>query len=526
MRIKLLLSFFFLIGSGGYLVSAQENIVPKDSVDFWKFIMLQKNIPGLGYSWKVEGSDIQNQVDSLESFEFVKTDTGYFSKVFEDFDLISMQESELIGKNLNSSLGFVVFTSPSTLSVTQEYVANLIRNGDFQPLFEEKDLTEDLVSLAQKEPYSPLLKFKLLFISDFKLFFVTWVIVFFFIVSIGMIIFMIILKLKKTTRDNLLKEYENRIVDPLTSLLFEKDLEEISEMNSVDFYDYFAKDDLSNHLFKEVLVDNILSLNKKMKGEFKGKLKLIYQKLGLDKFSLSMLESPKWHKVTEALVQINEMDLLEALPRVEKHANSENFYVRSQAVATLLNLSQKADLTFLRDQTFPLSEWQQMNYLRIIKFVNNYKPLSIEVLFQSQNPTIRIFGVRLIRMLGRVDLIGHLNGVCKTASEEERLEILETFEVLGAHMEIYFINNCLQSESEKVAFYAAKAAASLGDTDSVEIIFKRLSSGQHSFKLKKQLLRALYSLDKSRFDQITLGKVDPTTVQLRAHILDPMLSYV
>ena len=106
MRIKLLLSFFFLIGSGGYLVSAQENIVPKDSVDFWKFIMLQKNIPGLGYSWKVEGSDIQNQVDSLESFEFVKTDTGYFSKVFEDFDLISMQESELIGKNLNSLLLF------------------------------------------------------------------------------------------------------------------------------------------------------------------------------------------------------------------------------------------------------------------------------------------------------------------------------------------------------------------------------------------------------------------------------------
>lgn len=526
MRIKLLLSFFLLFGSGGFLVSAQEDIVPKDSVDFWKFIILQKNVPGLGFSWKVQGSDIQNQVDSLENFEFVKTDTGYFSKVFEDFDLISMQESELMGKNLNSSLGFVVFTSPSTLSVTQEYVANLIRNGDFQPLFEEKDLTEDLVSLAQKAPYSPLLKFKLLFISDFKLFFVTWVIIFFFVVSIAMIIFMIFLKLKKTKRDQLLKEYENIIVDPLTSLLFEKELEEINEMKSEDFHEYFPKEYLGHHLFKEVLIDNILSLNKKMKGEFKGKLKLIYQKLGLDKFSLEMLESTKWHKVTEALVQINEMDLLEALPRVEKHANSENFYVRSQAVATLLNLSQKADLTFLRDQTFPLSEWQQMNYLRIIKFVNNYKPLAIEVLFQSQNPTIRIFGIRLVRMLGRVDLIGHLNGACKTASEEERFEILETFDALGAHMEIYFINQCLKSENEKVAFHAAKAATSLGDSDSAEIIFKRLNSGQHSFKLKKQLLRALYSLDKSRFDQITLGKVDQTTVQLRAHILDPMLSNV
>ena len=523
---KILFAIFIFFGWNSFSASAQENLVPKDSIEFWNFVNLQSSIPGLGYSWSIKGEIKQNKLDSFQSFAFTKTDSGYFSKVFENFDQITSQRAEIEKDSLESGLTFFVFTSPATLSATQEYVANLIRNGDFQPIFEERDAYEDLVALAQKAPYSPLLKFKLLFISDFKLFIVTAVIVFFFVVSIGMIIFMIFLKLKKSKRESQLQDYENRIVDPLTSLLFEKEMEEIQDMTVSDFYEYFPKEHLGNPVFKEVLINNIIGLNKKMKGEFKEKLKMIYQKLGLDSFSLEMLESPKWHKVTEALVQINEMDLIEALPRVEKHTNSENFHIRSQAVATLLNLSEKVDLTFLRDQTFPLSEWQQMNYLRIIKFVNNFKPLKIEVLFQSKNPTIRIFGIRLVRMLGRVDLIGHLSEVSKSASDEEHMEILETFDTLGAHMEIHFINECLDSDNEKVAFYAAKAAASLGDSTTVEIIYKRLGDKSHSFKLKKQLLRALYSLDKSRFDQVTLGKVDPVIVQLRAHILDPMLSYV
>ncbi len=110
-----------------------------------------------------------------------------------------------------------------------------------------------------------------------------------------------------------------------------------------------------------------------MKGEFKEKLKALYRKLDLDKRSIDSLKSNRWDKVTMGLVQINEMDLVEALPRVKYHANSSNFQVRTQAVATLLNLSEKVDLTFLRDQTFPLSLWQQMNYLRIIRFVSHQK---------------------------------------------------------------------------------------------------------------------------------------------------------
>lgn len=523
---KLLFLCLLFIGLGGFFAKAQDDLVPKDSVEFWKFLIIQKSVPGLGYSLKINKEEDLNKLDSLNGLNYTKTDSGYFSRVFEDFGLVKSQSDQFEKDSIDYAAVFLVFTNPTSLEATQEYVANLIRNGDFQPVFEERDFAEDLVALAQKFPYSPLLKFKLLFISDFKLFIVTLVIFFFFIVSIGMILFMIILKLRKTNRENQLKEFEMLIVDPLTKLLFEKELDEINEMSKTDFYAYFPKEYLSNQMFKEVIIERIISLNKKMKGEFKGKLKLIYQKLDLDKVSLAMLEYAKWHKITEALVQINEMDLMEALPKVEKLVNSDNFHIRSHAVATLLNLSQKVDLMFLKDQTYPLSDWQQMNYLRIIKFVNTIKPIQVEVLFESENPSIRIFGIKLIRILGRVDMIGNLSKMTETATEEELVEILETFDTLGAHMEIHVINNCILSENDQVVFYAAKAGATLGNAHTVDLIANRLVEKSDSFRTRKQLLRTLHVLDALRFDHITLDKVDPTIQDLRAHILDPMLSHV
>src|SRR5690606_19603973 len=111
-----------------------------------------------------------------------------------------------------------------------------------------------------------------------------------------------------------------------------------------EIYSYFPKNLLAKPLYQQVMIDNIISLNKKMKGEFKEKLKALYKKLEFDKISIKTLHHKKWDRATMALVHINEMDLVEALPEVRQFTNSKNFYVRSMAVSTLLNLSEKMDL--------------------------------------------------------------------------------------------------------------------------------------------------------------------------------------
>ncbi|HCX74316.1 MAG TPA: hypothetical protein DHU93_01660, partial [Algoriphagus sp.] len=101
------------------------------------------------------------------------------------------------------------------------------------------------------------------------------------------------------------------------------------------------------------------------------------------------LKDSRWDIIASGLVQVNEMDLSELINEVKSFTNSKNFHVRSLAGATLLNLSEKVDLSFLKDQDYPLSDWQQMNYLRIIKFVGSSKFLNIPILFKSKNPSVR-----------------------------------------------------------------------------------------------------------------------------------------
>ncbi|HSF55215.1 MAG TPA: hypothetical protein VLA71_15785, partial [Algoriphagus sp.] len=204
---------------------------------------------------------------------------------------------------------------------------------------------------------------------------------------------------------------------------------------------------------------------------------------------------------------------------------SSNFHIRSQAVATLLNLSEKVDLVFLRDQTYPLSLWQQMNYLRIIKFVSQQKNLKLEILFDSKNSSIRIFGYKLVRMLGRVDLIENLATLAVGVSDEEKIEILETYFVLGAHMEAGFINDCLRSQNLNLVLAAAKAASSIGDSESSEIL-QNLIQRETNFSTKLIYLRCLYQLNREKFDEVTLINPSQDIIEMRDHILDPMLQNV
>lgn len=513
----------FLLFAG--LTHAQENLIPEDSIGFRDFLILQNEIPGISYRFQLKGNFISDTLLMDSLYSFVKTDSGFFSKPFSDFGQIRQLEMPLQKDSLKYNLHYLVFSEVSSIPATREYLSNRIQSGDLLVKFEEIAPSDDLVSLASYAPYLPVQRIKLRFISDYKLFIVTGVIAFFLIMATTMIMAMLIMKVKINKREKLRQEYDRLIIDPLTSLLFEKEQEEIELMKSADIYQYFPDEMLAKPLYKEVLIDRIIGLNKKMKGDFKEKLKTIYKKLGLDKISLNSLNSSEWDKVAMGLVQINEMDLVEALPKVKVHANSSNFQIRSQAVATLLNLSEKVDLTFLRDQSFPLSLWQQMNYLRIIRFVRHQKDLKLEMLFDSKNPSIRIFGYKLVSVLGRVDLIEQLAARSGEVSDEEKIELMEVYTTLGAHMEVSFVNACLKSENEELSMAAAKAAGSIGDSVSADILIG-LIAAESDFRRKHGFLKSLHNLDQDRFELVTSLNPESDTTKIRNHILDPMLQHV
>jgi len=495
-----------------------------DSTAFQNFLMLQKEVQGLGVRFKLEKSDLTNTIPGDSLFKFSETSPGELSSA-EITQLNHFPKLLETLRPFSPEWEFLIFSQPSTFAATQEYVGNLIRNGDIQVIGKEIAPEQDLVLLASNFQYVPFFKYKLPFISDYKLLIVTVIIAFFLVSASLMMLFMLIFKAKRNREEQLKKEYEPIIAEQLTALLFEKELHEIKDLPEAEVQSIFPSGLLSKPLFQRVLIEKIIGLNKKMKGDFKAKLKALYQKLGLVKVTMENIHSKRWDRVAAGLVQINEMDLIEALPEVKKFANSPNFHVRTQAVGTLLNLSEKMDLTFLKDQKYPLSSWQQMNYLRIIKFMYLQKELQMLSLFESENQSVRLFGYKLVRLLGRFDLLENIEKNAPSASEEEKIEIIKTFEALGTHLQADFVNSCLQSENPNLQKAAVQAVGIIGNEESI-LILESLLKYQPDFPLKMVLLKSLQRLDPSRFEKFTSIQTDFDTQRIARHLSDPLLSHV
>lgn len=374
-------------------------------------------------------------------------------------------------------------------------------------------------------PFKPFYKLKIKLLQDIKVILLLAILVLFIFSSVILVLTMIFIKARKKEKEILTKRFKDLTYEPLSNLLFEKSLEEIMEYSKQDLEQFLPTNYLSRPLFKTVLIQEIISLNKNMKGDFKLKLKLIYRKLDLHQFTLARLKSKRWDEVATGIVEINEMDLTEALPEMERLVSNKNFYIRSNAVATQLNLSNDKNLTVLANQKYPLSSWQQMKYLRIIKFLSTQDLVKIIYLLESDNVSVRIFGIRLVRYLGRVDWIAKLSEMYPTASLSEKVEILRSFNALNAESELNHVHNALYSDQEELCLIAAQTLENIGDENSQALLIQRLGMIQ-SFVLEKAILTSLATLNKDVFLNFVSTSTKASYLKIKNHLLDPVLSNV
>lgn len=498
-------------------VFGQGKLILSDSTSFVDFLINHGEIPGLDFRLVNPSNGIA--IDSLLNTNSINGSASEFSKV------LAVKDSLLRNDSIASEVQFLIYNEPNTFPAALEYVSNLLRNNDIEVKTANNLDGKDLISLAYRERYAPSFDGTYAYFGDYKIFAVTIIITLFFIFAFAMILFMLIFKARRNRREVLLEMYDEQVIGPLSEILFEKTLEELESLSDEELHQSFPSKQLKKPFYNQVLVDRILALNKKMKGDFKLKLKALYKRLKLDKVTIQKLSSSKWDVVVTGLVEVNEMDLREALKEVKKHANSPNFHIRSQAVATILTLSEHIDLSFLRDQTFPLSRWQQMNYLRIIKFLHSNRELNIENLFDSKNHSIRLFGYKLVRVIGRVDLLEDLEQRLTDVTVEEKIEIIKTFEYLGVPSHSELINGSLKSEDNKLVIMAAKAAGIIGDERSARIILEILAS-KPTFKLKLTLLKSLQALDAGLYSQFVEGNTSSDIQTINLHLSDPLLQDV
>jgi hypothetical protein len=419
---------------------------------------------------------------------------------------------------------YILFKKECNSEVLQDYLDNLIRNE----LISRQSMDDggELVLLATKTVFKPFHQIRLRILNDLKMIVLLFSLAMFFVASVLLVVFMFFVKSKKRRTEVMTQRFKNLCYEPLSNLLFEVELEDLKEFSVSKICGYFPSAQFDNTLFKDVMIQEIISLNKNMKGDFKTKLKLIYRKLNLVAHSFKKLESSKWDVVTTGLVEINEMDVIEAAPIVQKFTHHENFHIRSQAVATYLNISNDMTLQVLVHQTYPLSRWQQMTYFRIIRFLSSQgTKVQVERLFESYNESVRIFGYRIVRYLGLVDRLDALLEKYPDAGRDEKIEILRCFDLFSYTEALEHVHKDVYTEDKSLYVAAVKVLQNIGTIISQAILIGRI---EHlaDFDCLKATVEALKAMNPVLVEKELEPSLNEDIRQVIAHLQDPVLSDV
>jgi hypothetical protein len=487
---------------------------------------VSQEIPGLSFVLEVQEGERDLVKFSLKKS---KEEGLWVSDTLYDFrNVTKLRDTLHAATGTKGDLTFLIFGKVAGQAAANEFLDNLSRNDLFiteshSPAsgFEEGEL----LVLASKVNFSPYYKLKNKILDDTKLLLLTATVFVFLLASIVLVTIMYVIKVRKGKRDILTAKFKELSFEPISNLLFEHTLEQLQSFDKEKFESFFPVGHLEKNLFKDVMIQEIISLNKNMKGDFKLKLKTIYRKLGLDSHSIQKLSSKKWDRITAGIVEINEMDVVEAVDKVRQFTKSENFNIRSNAVATLLNISNDPELKVLVDQDFPLSRWQQMVYFRIIKFINNSQKVKVDLLFESKNESVRVFGYKLVRYLGLFELLETLSEKYKNATVAEKCEIIKSFDVFSYQDSLNLLHRDLSTSDRGLFISVVNVLKNIGNPISEVVLFEKLKTDL-DFESKKAVMKTLNHLNPDQLAEWVQKSSEQEVNQIFEHLMDPVLSHV
>ncbi|WP_215225690.1 hypothetical protein [Echinicola shivajiensis] len=448
------------------------------------------------------------------------------SKVYYDFERATFTRDSLINAGIsNTDIQYYIFDDVKEFKEVIDYISIVKKNELYIPKTEKAQTNEELIIAASRIPFKPFYKLKYRIFNDAKFIILLGILGLFLITFLVLLFFLTIVRSKNAKQKKLIKEYKLLCQAPISSLLFEYSYTEIESMTFDRLSDEFGKTNFSKALFKDTLIKEIVNVNKNLKGEFKDKLRAIYTILELDKFSLSKLKSRNWDEQSSGIVELFEMNIGYTVDEIEKLIYSKNFIVRTNAVRAVLHLSIDKNLKFLAQQKYPLSKWEQMSIYRVLKNIPKTEKVGVAILLDSENHSVRLFGIRLVRFLGKIELIEKLSSMYDSVTYYEQQEILKSFKALTAFGELELIHKVLMGKDNPLSILAANLLADIGNEDSIEFLCKKVKETKN-FKLQKCILTSLHALDEQRFELEVQNLNQEHIYLIKNHIKDSLLSYV
>ena len=241
-------------------------------------------------------------------------------------------------------------------------------------------------------------------------------------------------------------------------------------------------------LNRVVMTEILMDLRMDVSGEARERLFRLFQDLGLDRDSFLKLESWRWERVSQGILELTEMHVEKAYPFIRKFVNDRRGVIRKQAQLATVMLREEGIAYFLDTARYRISEWQQLKLLEILRQREDFNPPRFRAWLTSENRDVVLFALRLIRYyrqndaeLALVTLLRHRNQVVRAAAlecirefrfhsalepmkalfsssnEELKLLILDTLGIIASEAELGFLESVASRDGNFVVRSKARA---------------------------------------------------------------------
>ncbi|MBT8321089.1 MAG: HEAT repeat domain-containing protein, partial [Eudoraea sp.] len=235
---------------------------------------------------------------------------------------------------------------------------------------------------------------------------------------------------------------------------------------------------LKDGLTREVLSEILRDLKKDVSGSARQELLNLYSDLGLQENAIQRLKSRRWEVLSRAILELTEMEVSGAYSLIKRHINHRSSIVRKQAQIATVSLTNEGIAYFLDSNRHPISEWQQLKLLDVIRHLEGFEAPKFKNWLTSKNADAVLFALRLIKYYKQNDaikaiitLVNHRNQQIKIeaiqcireffiqeakealkkafpkGNEEVKLLILDTLGLIGDNTDINYLQNIVNKST-------------------------------------------------------------------------------
>lgn len=276
----------------------------------------------------------------------------------------------------------------------------------------------------------------------------------------------------------------------------------------------------SSALFRELLLQKIVTLQKNFSGNISDKIKELYLCAGLKKYSLKKLKSRDWAVCATGINELMQIEVTDAIPHLQKLAQSKNEIIRNHARMALLKINVRHGLDFLSDTGQNISEWEQINLLRVLSGYRFEDVPDFRKWLNSKDDSIIIFSLKLISYFKQSGAAETVTLLLNHKSEGVRIESIRALAAIEAFYASDVLKDIYNSEPHHVKLEILKALAVLGTPEDINFLKSQLN--EYNYEINLNAARALISAGEEGVQELQILKVlAPRPVQdIIEHSLD------